>query len=69
LMVISRILDKGGHPANFDTQDSMALEKRVKFTNALNWIFDLCMRVDEFLIRIGISLPFGGTLVIIAQKR
>jgi hypothetical protein len=45
------------------------LEKRVKFPNALDWIFDLFMRIDEALIRLGISLPFGGTLVVVARKR
>jgi hypothetical protein len=48
--------------------DEVALEKRVKFPNVLNWIFDLFMRIDEMLIRLGISLPFGGTLVVVARK-
>jgi 2-polyprenyl-3-methyl-5-hydroxy-6-metoxy-1,4-benzoquinol methylase len=66
LMLISRIFDKGRDQSHFD---KVALEKRVKFSNALNWIFDLFMRIDEVLIRLGISLPFGGTLVIVAGKR
>jgi 2-polyprenyl-3-methyl-5-hydroxy-6-metoxy-1,4-benzoquinol methylase len=66
LMLISRIFDKGRDQSHFD---KVALEKRVKFPNALNWIFDLFMRIDEVLIRLGISLPFGGTLVIVAGKR
>lgn len=66
LMLISRMFDKG-----FDRSqsDEVALEKRVKFPNVLNWIFDLFMRIDEALIRLGISLPFGGTLVVVARKR
>ncbi|MCX5830459.1 MAG: class I SAM-dependent methyltransferase [Deltaproteobacteria bacterium] len=65
LMLISRMFDRG---RNQSQSDEVALEKRVKFPNTLNWIFDLIMRIDEVLIRLGISLPFGGTLVIVARK-
>jgi 2-polyprenyl-3-methyl-5-hydroxy-6-metoxy-1,4-benzoquinol methylase len=65
LMLISRMFDKGRDQSQ---SDQVALEKRVKFTNVLNWIFDHLMRVDEALIRLGISLPFGGTLVVVARK-
>lgn len=64
-MLISRILDKGHDQSQ---SDEVALEKRVKFPNMLNWIFDQFMRIDEVLIRLGISLPFGGTLVVVARK-
>lgn len=65
LMLISRMFDKGRYQSQ---SDEVALEKRVKFSNALNWIFDRFMRIDEVLIRLGIALPFGGTLVIVARK-
>ena len=65
LMLISRLFDKGHVQSQ---SDEVALEKRVKFSGALNWIFDLFMRVDEALIRLGISLPFGGTLLVVATK-
>jgi SAM-dependent methyltransferase len=66
LMLISRMFDKGRDQS---PSDELAFEKRVKFPNALNEIFDLFMRIDEALIGLGISLPFGGTLVVIARKR
>lgn len=66
LMLISRIFDKEHDQSQ---SDEVALEKRVTFPYALNWIFDLFMRIDEHLIRLGISLPFGGTLVVVATKR
>jgi SAM-dependent methyltransferase len=69
LMLISRIIDKGRSQTQADKIDNSALKKRVNFPNFLNRIFDLLMRVDEILIRLGISLPFGGTLVVIARKR
>ena len=66
LMLISRMIDKKRNQMQSDDEE---LEKRVKFPNILNWVFDLFMRVDEALIRLGISLPFGGTLVVLASKR
>lgn len=66
LMLISRMFDKRRDQSQ---SDEVALEKRVKFSNVLNWIFDRLMRIDETLIRLGISLPFGGTLVVVARKR
>lgn len=66
LMLVSRMFDKGRDQSQ---SAEVALEKRVIFPNAVNWIFDLFMRIDEALIRLGISLPFGGTLVVVARKR
>lgn len=66
LMLISRLFDRGGDQSPSDEQ---GLEKRVKFSGVLNVIFDFFMRIDEGLIRLGASLPFGGTLIVIARKR
>jgi len=66
LMLLSRLFDRGGDQSPSDEQ---GLEKRVKFSGVLNTIFDFFMRIDEGLIRLGASLPFGGTLVVVAKKR
>jgi SAM-dependent methyltransferase len=66
LMVLSRLFDKGRDKSQ---SDERALEKRVKFSGVLNAILDVFMRIDERLIKLGISLPFGGTLVVVARKR
>jgi SAM-dependent methyltransferase len=66
LMLISRLFDRRG---NKSPSDEQGLEKRVKFSGTLNVIFDFFMRIDEGLIRFGASLPFGGTLVVVARKR
>lgn len=66
LMLLSRLSDRGGDQSPSDEQ---GLEKRVKFSGVLNTIFDYFMRIDEGLIRLGASLPFGGTLVVVARKR
>lgn len=65
LMLVARIIDKG---KNSSDSSEVELEKRTRFSGVLNWVFDLSMRIDEVLIRSGISLPFGGTLVAIARK-
>ena len=69
LMLISRMFDESREQTQSYKLDSVALKRRVKLPNALNWIFDLFMRIDEGLIRLGISLPLGGTLVVVARKR
>lgn len=66
LMLASRLLDWGGDQPK---SDEAALDKRVNFPPVMNWIFDFFMRIDELLIRFRISLPFGGTLVVLAKKR
>ena len=67
LMYLSRLLDKvkPNHAAGDDTD---ALSDRVTFSNAVNWIFNKVMYIDEAFIRRGVSLPFGGTLVVVARK-
>lgn len=66
LMLTSRLFDKGRDDSQ---SDERALEKRVKFSGVVNSILDFFMRIDEGLIRMGASLPFGGTLVVVARKR
>ena len=66
LMLISRLFDKGAYQSQ---SDGPALEKRVKFSNVSNAVFSFFMRIDEALIKLGLSLPFGGTLVVVAIKR
>ena len=67
LMALSRLTDRKERK-RMET-DAAALERRVCFPPVVNALFDLVMRVDEALIRRGVSLPFGGTLVVVARKR
>ncbi len=66
LMYLSRFLDR---KLDKSSPDEVELEKRVKFSKISNRIFDLFMRIDEALISFGVSLPFGGTLLVIARKK
>lgn len=65
LMLISRLIDFDRKNDQFTSEE---FEKRVVFPPILNSIFNQSMKIDEFLIRLGWSLPFGGTLLIIAKK-
>ena len=66
LMLLSRLIDKvRASPQGIESE----LETRVAFSNLSNRVFDFFMRIDEWLIHRGFSLPFGGTLVVVARKR
>ncbi len=42
--------------------------KQVRFNPITNRLFDWLMRIDEVMIARGWSLPFGGSLLIVARK-
>lgn len=65
LMALSRLLDRFKRAA---PSEDVALSDRVTFPAPVNWLFDKVMRIDEALIKLGMSLPFGGTLVVVARK-
>lgn len=67
-MLVQRLFDKKKKAIKDAESEKHALEKRVIFPYTLNFIFDAFMRIDEFLISLGVSLPFGGTLVVVAKK-
>lgn len=64
LMAISRLLKK-----NKQAQANLAELSELRLPNWLNTLFAGAMRVDEFLIKRGFSLPFGGSLVVVAVKK
>ncbi len=66
LMLLSRLFDNGrASPQGSELE----LEERVTFSDFANAVFDFFMRIDEWLIQSGLSLPFGGTLIAVARKR
>lgn len=66
LMYLSRLLDRA--KGSKSTNEADELSHRVKFSPLVNWLFDKVMYLDEALIKLGLSLPFGGTLVVVARK-
>jgi len=62
IMFISRKLS----PANDTEQDPM---KELQIGSLINRLFQFVMHIEAFLIRLGISLPFGGSLLLVAIKK
>lgn len=65
LMVISRFI-KGKDKSNQKTGSKEYNE--LNLNPIINKIFEYILYIDVFLIRIGIKLPFGGSLVVIGKK-
>jgi SAM-dependent methyltransferase len=65
LMAASRLLSKREDRAG-GTREQFASE--VTLPAALNWLFDKVMRVDEALLRAGVTLPFGGSLLVVGIR-
>jgi len=65
-MMLSRALDRGrGLPADA-TAD---FASRVDLPRPVNTAFDWIMRIDEAALRLGATLPFGGSLLAVARRR
>ena len=64
-MFLSRLFSKkkknrsGNHISN---------APELKINPILNSIFKFVMKIDELFIRLGVSLPFGGSLIVVAKK-
>ena len=65
LMMAARLFDRR-HAAVENT--GTAITTHVDLSPAVNWIFDKVMRVDELALRLGVVLPFGGSLLAVAVK-
>lgn len=63
LMVVSRCLQKvftsKSHPGSFN---------EFNIPSSLNAFLEKIMTVEEWLIRKGVSVPFGGSLVVVSRK-
>lgn len=64
-MMLSRVRDRAGASASDDTA---AFATRVDLNGPLNTMFDWVMRLDEAALRLGLSLPFGGSLLAVARR-
>ena len=66
-MVISRLFKKRKLGADVKLNKEMALSG-YDLPPLVNSIFKMFMLIDLFLIRAGVSLPFGGSLIAVAKK-
>ena len=65
LMMAARLFAR--NPAASESTGA-AIQAHVGMSPAVNWIFDKVMRVDELALRLGMVLPFGGSLLAVAVK-
>jgi SAM-dependent methyltransferase len=65
-MMASRFAARLRAPKDDARQDFADL---VTLPGPLNRVFDWAMRVDESALRLGVSLPFGGSLLVVARRR
>jgi len=65
LMSLSRLIIKN---TKNDESSRKETNSELKLNPILNKIFEQFMKLDEFLISIGAKLPFGGSLIVVAEK-
>ena len=65
LMLASRLLNSGkGRPGNVKAEFS----EWVALPRPLNRLFDWMTRLDEAALKLGLTLPFGGSLLTVARR-
>jgi len=64
-MWFSRLLKKNSKK-EFSVDEQM---KEIELGNFANRFLELFMGLDELLIRMGVPLPFGGSLLAVAKKK
>jgi hypothetical protein len=60
LMYLSRFLERA--PVKFDPQ------RELELSPLLNGVFNILMRIELAMIRTGVRLPAGGSLLLAARK-
>lgn len=64
-MLASRLRDRG----QATTAQERSLADRVTLPASVNRVFDWLSRIDELALRLGATLPFGGSLLVVARRR
>lgn len=67
LMTLSRLF-KGSNKENITNEVIVREIKKLRVGKFTNKVFTYLMKIDEYLIKQNISLPFGGSLVVVAKK-
>lgn len=65
-MALSRMFKKDEAPLQSEREK---IDSEFNIPGWMNALFRGILKIDEFLIHLGISLPFGGSLVAVAQKK
>lgn len=67
-MAAMRLRHRGRPPVTASSDASAAFTTEVDLPVVVNRICDWIMRIDETLLRAGVSLPFGGSLLVVARR-
>jgi SAM-dependent methyltransferase len=65
LMAAARLSGRGRSVSEDAKAD---LESHMRLPVAMNIVFDWISRIDEALLKRGVSLPFGGSLLVVARR-
>jgi SAM-dependent methyltransferase len=65
LMLLSRLRDRGRLPSAHGTR---VFSDCVTLAAPLNRLFNWIMRIDEVALRLGATLPFGGSLLVVGRR-
>ncbi len=65
LMYLSRLLQRNN---SINKENEEAELKELQLNKYVNSMFLQIMKIDEYLIKQNIALPFGGSLIAVAQK-
>ena len=68
-MYISRFFKQKIELTEITNETILKEMNELKLNPLVNSIFGLFMKADVFLIKMGISLPFGGSLIAVAKKK
>jgi 2-polyprenyl-3-methyl-5-hydroxy-6-metoxy-1,4-benzoquinol methylase len=68
LMLISRLKDSIFSKKASKSITNEEFNQKLSLPEPIDRTFNLLMKIDEFLIKNRIPLPFGGTLIVIAEK-
>ena len=66
LMAVARLRSRARQKPAADSGERFAAE--VALPRPLNALFDAVMRVDEAVLLSGLTLPFGGSLLVVARR-
>ncbi|MCX6158512.1 MAG: class I SAM-dependent methyltransferase [Ignavibacteriae bacterium] len=64
LMLLSRWFKRNKRIGDTEKETFAELE----MNRFINKLFEFILKIDEYLIQIGIKLPFGGSLIVVAEK-
>lgn len=67
-MAATRLMSRRSAASKPRVDTREAFERQVRLSGPANALCDAAMRIDEALIALGLSLPFGGSVAVVARR-